>query len=90
MRQFFSTEFDKFIKQQTNKSFKNLQIRYLYFPMLIVMFTKQFFDPALIMYISNEIGIEYNQFLIQVAFTIGSFIQPKYLIKCFILNSQAS
>ena len=35
---------------------------------------------------ANSIGVEYNEFLKQIAFTIGSFILPKYMIKCFILN----
>jgi len=33
-------------------------------------------------------GVEYNEFLKQIAFTIGSFILPKYMIKCFILNQK--
>lgn len=71
-----------------DKGYKTLQVRYLIFPVLILMFTKQFFDPLLISYMANKMGIEYNEFLKQIAFTIGSFILPKYMIKCFILNQK--
>ena len=88
IRQFYSNEFDKFIKKQMDKGYKTLQVRYLIFPVLILMFTKQFFDPLLISYMANKMGVEYNEFLKQIAFTIGSFILPKYMIKCFILNQK--
>jgi hypothetical protein len=50
------------------------------------MFTNKFFDPVLITEMAIKAGMERNEFLKQVAFTIGSFILPKYMIKCFVMN----
>lgn len=37
---------------------------------------------------ANQVGVDQNEFLKHVAFTVGSFILPKYMIKCFILNQK--
>ena len=89
IRQFFSNNFEKFIQAELGKSYKTLQVRYSIFPVLILMFTNKFFDPVLITEMANKVGMERNEFLKQVAFTIGSFILPKYMIKCFVMNQQS-
>ena len=86
IRQFFSTNFDKFLKQELNKGQRNLQVKYILFPFQILLFTKSCFDSELLSFTSDLSKTEYNQFLKQVAFTLGSFILPKYMIKCFTLN----
>jgi hypothetical protein len=50
------------------------------------MFTNQFFDPVLLTEMACKVGMNRNEFLKKVAFTIGSFILPKYMIKCFVMN----
>jgi hypothetical protein len=86
IRQFFSSNFEKFIQKELGKSYKTLQVRYSIFPVLILMFTNQFFDPVLLTEMACKVGMNRNEFLKKVAFTIGSFILPKYMIKCFVMN----
>ena len=58
-----------------------MQVKFLMFPYTILLYVNQKVDKTILKSFCTD--DEMNQLIKQVAFTLGSFILPKYMIKNF-------
>ena len=86
IRQYFSNDFERFVENDLKHTNQTMFLKYLQFPYLILIYTRHIFDDDLIHKFCNHTGQSFSDFVKNLAFTLGCFILPKYMIKSFSLD----
>jgi hypothetical protein len=83
IRQHYSTSYETFLDEINIQGKRNPSLKYLLFPYFSLQFTLKHFDKLLIQTTLVVTRSERVQFLISLAFSVGCFLLPKYMMKSF-------